>query len=229
MKTNPVLPLVLSLLLWASTSYAQEDTVRVSYSEEPATTSNFSLKEKYRYFTRATLEEKSMFKVGISRLNIGWAGNFGFILGLEHIIAFERKIGVPFSVMGQYRNLNGFNYNSPKEMGIDVGVRYYYALPARIKKGKSANNFSANYFSLQSDNTLSWGERVTNLNPIQFEYGNTSVYSLSLLYGLQRRLGKYGYVDVNVGYQRRLDNMSQYVRPINRGGLDANFSIGVAF
>ena len=229
MKTNPVLPLALSLVLCATVSRAQEDTVRVSYSEEPATASNFSLKEKYRYFTRASLEEKSMFKVGISRLNIGWAGSFGLILGLEHIIAFERKIGVPFSVMGQYRNLNGFNNNSPKEMGVDVGVRYYYALPARIKKGKSANNFSANYFSLQSDNTLSWGEYITSFSPIQFEYRNNSVYSLSLLYGLQRRLGKYGYVDVNVGYQRRLDDMSQYVIPINRGGVATNFSIGVAF
>ena len=229
MKTNPVLPLALSLVLCATVSRAQEDTVRVSYSEEPATASNFSFKEKYRYFTRATLEEKSMFKVGISRLNIGWGGRSGVSFALEHIIAFEKKIGVPFSIMGQYRTRNSVNYNSSKEMGLDVGVRYYYALPARIKKGKSANNFSANYFSLQSDNTLSWGERVTTLNPIQFEYSNTSVYSLSLLYGLQRRLGKYGYIDVNVGYQRRLDNMSQYVRPINRGGVDANLSIGVAF
>lgn len=88
MKTNPVLPLALSLLLWASASHAQQDTVTVSYSEEPATASNFSLKEKYRYWTRATLEEKSMFKVGISQIAVAWGGGSGVNFALEHIIAF---------------------------------------------------------------------------------------------------------------------------------------------
>ena len=50
---------VSSLSLFScSLATAQQDSVLVTYDEEPAESSNFSLKEKYKYFTRATVEEK---------------------------------------------------------------------------------------------------------------------------------------------------------------------------
>ena len=214
---------VSSLSLFScSLATAQQDSVLVTYDEEPAESSDFSLKEKYKYFTRASVEEKSMLKAGIS--NIGFASYAG--LFMEHAFAFEKKLSVPFSVLAQYRQ--GMSGWRSSHVGVDAAVRYYYSLPRRIRQGKSANNLSANYFSVQVDNTWQGVSRVASWG--QFTFLETSTYRtsyVSLLYGIQRRLGKHGYVDFNLGGAYRPKQWSAY----NRRGffLDSNFSIGFAF
>ena len=203
-------------------AFAQQDSVLVTYDEEPAESSNFSLKEKYKYFTRASVEEKSMLKAGIS--NIGFASNAG--LFMEHTFAFEKKINVPFSVLVQYRQ--GMSGWRSSHVGVDAAVRYYYSLPRRIRQGKSANNLSANYFSVQVDNTWQGVNRVASLG--QFTFLETSTYRtsyVSLLYGIQRRLGKHGYVDFNLGGAYQPKRWGAYNR--RRFFLDSNLSIGFAF
>ena len=203
-------------------AFAQQDSVLVTYDEEPAESSNFLLKEKYKYFTRATVEEKFMLKAGLSGL--GYGGFYG--LFLEHAFAFEKKINVPFSVLAQYRH--GMNGWDNSHLGLDVGVRYYYSLPRRIRKGKSANNLSANYFSVQLDNTWSGGNTYVPRGQFaSVETWTRRSSHVSLLYGIQRRLGKHGYIDFNIGgaYQPNQwfgDNRRRF-------SLDANFSIGFAF
>lgn len=213
--------IVLSLLVCLQAN-AQQDSVTVTYDEEPAEMSNFSLKEKYKYWTRATVEEKSMLKAGIS--SIGFASDRG--LFLEHSFAFEEKINVPFSVWAQFRlGMNGWQ-NS--QVGIDVAARYYYSLPRRIRRGKSANNFSANYFSIQIDNT--WRDESTYIfqrQPPITDAGVRRTSQFSLLYGIQRRLGKHGYVDYNIGVAYRPKQWFGDDR--NRLIFDSNFSIGLAF
>lgn len=225
MKSNPILFLVLTMTLSVMKAHAQQDTITVSYSEEPAEKSSFSFKEKYKYWTRATVEEKSMFKVGLSQLAFGFGGGANTDFSVGHVIAFERKVGVPFSLLVQYRN--DISTWTPTMLGLDAGVRYYYALPTRIKRGKSANNFSANYFSLQYNNTWSIGDYSEGVTPVRYDF--TTFYSrdISLLYGLQRRLGKYGYVDINIGYGRRIGEIQS--TNLRRGFFDFNFSIGAAF
>ena len=68
--------------------------------------------------------------------------------------------------------------------------RYYYNLKKRIAYGKSANNLSANYVSLLNGLDL-------YKNPdgdLQFSKRHTG-----LVYGVQRRLVKNGFFDVNAG------------------------------
>ena len=192
----------------------------VSYREEAVDSSDFSLKEKYKYFTRATVEETSMFKVGLS--NLGFGSYYGLSMGLK--IAYERKINVPFSVLLQYRHqMFGWTSNG---IGLDAALRYYYSLPRRIKRGKNANNLSANYFSLQSNNA--WGAKyiLDGLNSVRD--GTRFSTSVSLLYGIQRRLGKRGFVDVNLGgtYHPGRVFYGTERRPFS---IDRNFTIGVAF
>lgn len=201
-----------------SSVLAQPDSVVVSYREEAADSSDFSLKEKYRYFTRTTVQETSMFKVGLS--NLGFGGYYGLSMGLR--IAYERKISVPLSLFFQYRHqMYGWTSNG---LGLDVALRYYYSLPGRIKKGKSANNFSANYFSLQSKNDISarYADRPFPY-PIQRD-GTLFDPSVSLLYGIQRRLGKRGFVDVNLGGSWHPSKIAYRTFSIG-----TNFTIGVAF
>ncbi|MGB3778506.1 MAG: hypothetical protein WA960_09105 [Tunicatimonas sp.] len=204
------------------TAAAQQDSVSVTYAEEPAESSNFSLKEKYRYWTRASVEEKSMLKAGLS--GIGYGGFYG--LFLEHAFALERKINVPFSVLAQYRH--GMTGWENSHLGLDVGVRWYYSLPRRIRQGKSANNLSANYFSVQLDNTWSGGHTyVPRGQFVSVETWTSRTSHVSLLYGIQRRLGKHGYVDFNVGGAYRPKQWSGDSR--RRFFFDSNFSIGFAF
>lgn len=209
----------LSLLI-CSLAIAQQDSVSVTYGEEPAESSNFSLKEKYKYWTRATVEERFMLKAGLSGLSYG--GFYG--LSLEHAFAFEKKISVPFSVLAQYRH--GTMGWEKSHLGFDVGVRYYYSLPRRIRKGKSADNLSANYFSIQLDNTWSGGH--TYIPRGQFasvETWTSRSSQVSLLYGIQRRLGKHGYIDFNLG-------AAYHPEPqigVGRLTYNSNFSIGFAF
>lgn len=200
---------------------AQQDSVVISYREEATDSSDFSLKEKYKYFTRATVQETSLFKVGLS--NLGFGSYYGLSMGLR--IAYERKIKVPLSVFFQYRHqMYGWTSNG---IGLDAALRYYYSLPRRIRKGKSANNFSANYFSLQSDN--GWSARYRQDGQFPFysrpvREGTDFGTSVSLLYGIQRRLSKRGFVDVNLGGRWR-----PYREARQPFSIISNFTIGVAF
>ena len=211
--------LLVDLSLFSYTClWAQEDSVTVTYSEESADSSSFSLKEKYDYWTRATIEETSMFKVGLTQL--GFASNRGLLL--EHTFGYEQKLTKALSVLGQYR-FGMFNWSNA-HMGADVAVRYYYSLPRRIRQGKSANNLSANYFSLQMDNTWTGKESYgSTFREVGTDYGN----QFSLLYGIQRRLGKRGYLDVNIGPAYRSQYYSSRLR--DRLSIDFNFAIGFAF
>lgn len=68
--------------------------------------------------------------------------------------------------------------------------RYYYNLKKRIAYGKSANNLSANYLSV-----LNGLDFYKNPNgELQFFKRHTG-----LVYGIQRRLVKNGYFDLNAG------------------------------
>ncbi len=209
-------------LFACSTAAAQQDSVSVTYAEEPADSSSFSLKEKYKYWTRASVEEKSMLKVGLS--GIGFASYPG--LFMEHAFAYEKKINVPFSVLAQYRQ--GMSGWQSSYVGVDAAVRYYYSLPRRIRQGKSANNLSANYFAIQLDNTWQGVSRYAPQGQFTFVETKTRRTSqVSLLYGIQRRLGKHGYVDFNIGGAYRPKQWSGDSR--RHFFLDSNFSIGFAF
>ena len=196
----------------------------MTYTEEPADSSSFSLKEKYRYWTRANVEEKFMLKSGTSGL--GFGGDHGFFL--EETLSFERKISVPFSVMVQSRS-SLTRWRRDDYLGVDVAVRYYYSLPRLIRQGKSANNLSANYFSIQMDNTWPNGSGfvVQALRPTAVETEVSHIMQFSLLYGIQRRLGRPFYVDFNIGgtYQPE----GRVFNHRNRLFLDFNFAIGGAF
>jgi hypothetical protein len=201
------------------TATAQQDSVSVTYAEEPADSSSFSLKEKYKYFTRANVEETFMIKAGLS--NIGYGGFAG--LFLEHTFAVEKKLNVPFSVLAQYRmGMNGWQHN---HLGLDVALRYYYSLPRRIRQGKSANNLSANYFSVQLDNTWEGsGNTITGPGGVAYSDEQARYSSRVLLvYGIQRRLGRHGYVDFNLGGSYWSRQEFTYI------GLGGNISIGFAF
>ena len=148
--------------------------------------------------------QKSWLKIDFTRMFYVSENKKDVNLGLD----YEFKIGqsawsINQAVRIQYRSYSGiytmFNSSGISATPYSVGPylsgsysfepRYYYSLRKRIAFGKSANNLSANYVSL--------------LNGFNF-YENEGDWRGSkrhtgLVYGVQRRLVKNGFFDVNAG------------------------------
>lgn len=112
--------------------------------------------------------------------------------------------------------------------GWRIEPRWYYEMPRRIRAGKSANNVSGNYIGLeyqafmQSDRDK---EPATLFERYQFQ-------AVNLRYGLQRRLLRYGFVDLSIGagYQQAT-YQSVYSSPRTDRGLflETRVAAGLAF
>ena len=203
-----------ALLFCPAMVFAQTDSTQTQYSEETAADSDFNLKETYNYLIRAQVEEKTLLKIGVYGFSLGGDGdgvkNGDFTYGL----GIERKIKPAISVLGNFKHTTYINTPYFADFyTINVGARYYYNINARIRKGKSANNFSANYLSLQQENVMG---KVND----DFRYG----FNFNFLYGLQRRISKYGFVDFSFG-----PTMYYYAGKTRLDLLDLHFSIGLAF
>ena len=72
---------------------------------------------------------------------------------------------------------------------IRVEPRWYFDMPRRIRAGKSANNLTGNYIGLE-------GRRLWFDNG---KYNTFETNSLSLRFGMQRRLWRYGFFDLGYG------------------------------
>lgn len=93
-----------------------------------------------------------------------------------------------------------------------LGTRYYYGMAKRIREGKSANNFSGNYItaqvtgpvvSYQKNQIYDRLEEIEFTNKGILNSRNTQVTRILLAYGVQRRLGRLAYLDVNAGPELR--------------------------
>lgn len=180
--------------------------------------------------------QKSWLKVDFTRMFYISDNKKDINLGLD----YEFKIGqsawsINQALRVKFKSDNGvFTMYSPGELSTisysfspywsgsySFEPRYYYNLKKRIAYGKSANNLSANYVSLLSGFDFSQGgER-------RFE---TSKTHTGLVYGLQRRLVKNGFFDINAGIAKSLDGT--WVDSIfsRKSGLFLllNFKIGYA-
>jgi hypothetical protein len=157
-----------------------------------------------------------------------FTGRPSFRIGLNADASVERKITPSFSVLAgfdfmlRYNRFNQFSgpsvVTSPDFRDFDkifrgfvygkVGVRYYYSMAKRIREGKSANNFSGNYVGVQFTKALS--VRViqhvydTRTGATLGTYNDDVAYGynaplFSAMWGIQRRLGRRSFIDVNVG------------------------------
>jgi len=189
MKTNKLFFLLniifLLTILYCNKCFAQKDTTKRDtikkeyYEENQAKSDYYKRKEKYDYVTRAKIEELSMFKIGLT------FSPFEFDVLGGPFIGYERKLRPDISV---FANLAGSELLPRAALftpivNLTLGGRYYYNLPEKIWEGKSANNLSANYFSLQLT-SYAFGRIIPIVEP---------------LFGIQRRLGHLFYIDGNIG------------------------------
>ena len=216
-------------LLLTIAAQAQSDSVRTDTqvtqemdSLRPDPTRRFV--KAYRKFIQAQVEEKTLIKIG-ALPQFGYAGYVGPAYGVSTQVAIEHKLVPALSVLvnlqTNYQRLG--SVSEGVTMRSVLAGRWYYAQNRRMRSGLSANNFSNQYltieasrFVLSRSRLLATGER----------YSSQANDYISLAYGIQRRLGRLGYIDWNIGPGYVLNNRANYS---SRFVISASFSIGLGF
>ena len=135
-------------------------------------------------------------------------------------LAYERRLGRAWS--GQAELSPALTHYRPDgspdpiaagvQLRAQLAGRYYYNLERRLRLGRSTGGFSANYFALALGLGVGAGPSETPFHLLK--NGRGPATDAALLYGLQRRLGRYGFADVNVGLSAALRaGKVQEVRP----------------
>lgn len=223
------LPITLIALLLTVTAHAQTDSVRTDTqvtqevdSLRPQPTRR--LIKAYQKFIRAQVEEKTLIKVG-ALPRFGYAGYAGPAYGVSTQVGVEHKLVPALSVLvalqTNYGRLGGLS--EELRMRGTVAGRWYYAQNRRMKAGLSANNFSSQYLTIQASQALLSRARLLSTGE---SYALKADNYLSLGYGIQRRMGRLGYVDWNIGPGYILNSSTDYS---SRFTINVSFSIGLGF
>ena len=195
-----------------ATAQTAPDSTRISYGEEVITTPAAEVP------LRVQREEPHLWKLGLNNFTprTGW---FYYTRYGIHL-AYERKLNKPaWSVMGEvspaltyYRPLNGEQVQRRLGVRTQVAGRYYYNLGRRLRLGRNTGNFSANYISVALGAGLGRQARETSFYYIE-PNGRWVKLDVAVSYGLQRRLGRYGFIDFNVGFSSLLADNKPEVNP----------------
>ena len=193
-----------------TTAFAQE--VSVESSIEQMDSAKFSrLIRSYEELIMAEREELTLIKFDlIGPLLYAISGVDTAKHNLVRV-SVERKFNPKWSWMVAFDGQA--DRNKFTELRYRGGIRYYYNMEKRILKGKSANNFSGNYIS-------------TRFNYKHKPPEDDDQISLDLLFGIQRRIWKYGYIDFDIGIENLITSFES-----NTPGIDftSSIQIGIAF
>ncbi|QNE41374.1 hypothetical protein F1C16_18335 [Hymenobacter sp. NBH84] len=224
-------------------SYTEE---HISYSEE-VLTKPLKSKAKPALLDTATLrvqrEDRDLWKLGLNNVYLSDESNrlLNSYRGYRRLgihLAYERKLYRPaWSALAelspavmQYRRPSSSSGGSEIKQSFAVRAqlagRYYYNLERRIRQGRGAGNFSANYFS------LALGSSFDRFSDLPYYLRTLSARRLhaeaALLYGIQRRWGHYGFIDFNAGVGRLLTEELNYQKWQMTGSLRVGLVLGAA-
>ena len=198
------------LLLPASVLHAQD--VSIKRDSELMDSARFSgLIKRYEQIIMADREELALLKIDLlGPLLYAMSGEDSAKSNIARL-SFEKKFKPEWSwIIATEIQANRLDITEWRQR---AGARYYFNMQKRILKGKSANNFSANYLSAR----LNYKRR-----PVE----NENQVSIDLLFGIQRRLWKYGYIDFDIGIENIIAPFES-----KSAGIDftSSIQIGIAF
>lgn len=223
------------LLGVASPALAQTtpaDTTRLRYTEEVAAapTPTPAVPRAARHQWKLGLNN---FLINSSPFLPYSIGNFYYWLYYTRVglhLAYERQLGRSFSVQAEASPALTYSRPDPSA-AIESGFalrgqlqgRYYYNLEHRLRRGRRPSPFAANYFALALGTSTNFGNIIRE-TPNYFLLNRPGfVADAALLYGLQRRLGRYGFLDVALGASGPLEKGG-----LHRVGLTASLRVGLA-
>ena len=156
-------------------------------------------------------QERDQWKLGLNNFIIngksfsqtkdlpGYYTRYGLHLAYEHRLGRAWSGQVELSPAVIHYRPEGVSgpVKASAQLRAQVAGRYYHNLERRLRRGHRTAGFSANYFALALGLGLSSGPSETPFHLLT--EGTGPATDAALLYGLQRRLGRYGFVDLNVG------------------------------
>ncbi|MEQ9426541.1 MAG: hypothetical protein RJQ09_19115 [Cyclobacteriaceae bacterium] len=203
-----------SLMAWTG-CLGQDEKIKIESTTETMDTAQFSgLVKTYNSIIRAKEEKLRLFKIDL-------LGPFGYLISNWEEkdneqnalinLAYEQKIKPNWSwVVGSAFIADRADHREIREEG---GIRYYYNMQRRMLKGKSANNFSANYIS----SGFAYGHQF---------HENDNQILWRIMYGIQRRTGKRGFFDLEMGFEHGLVEFNDRE---DRFTLEITFKWGLAY
>ncbi|SET52250.1 hypothetical protein [Hymenobacter actinosclerus] len=228
MRFHYLLPGLLLGLLTASRATAQTtpaDTTRISYEEEvqPAA---LPAEAAAPLLVQSEVQQQQ-WKLGLNNFLLGsiWAYRSYNRVGVH--VAYERKLTTALAVQAElspavarYRPDNG---TPARALGARVQLmgRYYYNLERRIRKGKSRGSFVGNYVALAVGSKLGRHTYETPFYFLPLDANRGAAVDVALLYGLQRRLGRRGFIDANFGLTKLIEPFKSKL------GLSSSLRVGL--
>jgi hypothetical protein len=101
--------------------------------------------------------------------------------------------------------------------GFDTGIRYYYNQEKRRQKGRPTGPFIGNYIGLQTSSVF---------RPNAY-FNDYRYSSLTAVWGMQRRLGKYSWLNTYAGAGIRRDADHYYLPQFNNNRYNLHLELGV--
>jgi len=217
-----------SLTFFSQKVQGQEESITIENSTELIKESDFKQKRKYKYLDNELREEKTLIKFGLSPLS-SFATAFGMSLAsISGNLSYEQKVIPSLSIILNNNfdyQMNG-RYYKGSGFSNDIGVRYYYSMNKEIKTGASKNNFNSNYFSIKLDEIISYKSSEYHsfgLNGYIGGYSDSTVWTykpyINLSWGMQRRIGKWFYMDGGPYFKFNADSY----------GFGLNLQLGVGW
>ena len=209
-----VFPLLM-IFVWMNTGYSQSDTIMVSEGK------NHPEDDKYNTLYKMFVKDQE------PEIRHLWKINLVDLAILMPNLDFEQKLGKLWSSDSylKFGVTARDDYEAVfSQWAVSQQFKFYYNLNRRDRHGKKTNGFSGNYISLNlfagEEGYQKPGFQNTTLIDIESYYGT------GLQYGLQRRIGDVGYLELFAGIQYQNRAHSEYTGSVtmfefsNSGGVE---------
>lgn len=220
--------LILSILLPA---HAQ-DSIRVTYSEEPDTlTVRQKFIDRYDNVFMTRVPTRNLVKIGYTSSDVR---GIGIVMGYEYKLlpqlSVEASLYKKTNHTGDGIYTNTFTREWTLDWWMGAKARWYYNMGKRIAKGLNANNFSGAYVAASVDRRIGFINYSSTVN--------SNRHTIGLAAGFQSRVFNRGHVDISLGaYYLDQDETlfdPYFPRPANDVSnrnfiLSTQMTIGVAF
>jgi hypothetical protein len=214
-KNQSALMILCLILNFNCKLFSQSDSSQINYSQESADSSDYNYHRKYQYLDINLKEETKMFKIAVPTFSIRHTKDprVSSINSEDFSLyfTFEKKINPSWSFLIEDVNGGSIAATTSFWSNLDWGIRYYFLMKNRIKKGISGNNCNGVYadFFLLNLNCFQFTHEIfSNGNYFNItsnfydfhELFNTSP-TLNLNLGLQKRLNNFSFIDAKIYFE----------------------------
>ena len=187
----------LGFLILSLNTLAQKDTISNAGEKEDA---HYKL-----YIEEQKKEIKQLIKFNLVGLDANINCSFEFKIGNSW--SWETYVKYGYEYRSSFDTIQSEGLSDVKE--IEQDIKYYYNFGRREKLGKITNGFSGNYISLRL-----FGRERSYGYPESF-----ITYGVGINYGIQRRIGKIGYVEVFGGMRYQFRQIPEKFEDVIKKGV----------